>query len=468
LCCQQRRWKAALDIATNAHAIGMALLLAPDPVEICTMKLATRSLLIISVFLVLVTATACGGRDEVTTPIALAPTVDVAALADTVTARVQAQLPEQVTAIDAEALRTTIQAVLEERLPAVDTQAIEQLVNEAVTARLAQIDERMTISQAAGGDLQATLVALYQQANPAVVFIITATGSGSGFVYDTAGHIVTNRHVVSGSRSFEIVFAGGDRLAAQLVGADADSDLAVLKVAALPASVEPLPLAEADSLLVGQFVVAIGNPFGEQGSMSVGIVSGLGRSLRSQRQANAASASTYSLPGVIQTDAPINPGNSGGPLLNLAGAVVGVNSAIASTTGVNSGVGFSIPVAAVHRVVPSLIEEGFYTYSYMGASFYDEITLEAQSQFGLPQLAGAYVIGVTAGSPAAETGLRVADPNNGRGGDLIVAIDGQPIQDFADLNSYLVFRSAPGQTIDLTVLRDGEEITLPLTLGERP
>ena len=329
-----------------------------------------------------------------------APTVDLAALADSVVARVQAQLPESPAETDEQTLRTAIQAVLDETLPALGDGALGQLVDEAVAARLAQMEQRTPVNQPSAGlagsdaDLQSTLVSLYQQANPSVVFIITSTGSGSGFVYDTAGRIVTNNHVISGSRSFEIVFATASDCPGELVGADADSDLAVLKVDVLPDGVEPLPLAEPDTLQVGQFVVAIGNPFGEQGSMSVGIVSGLGRSLRSQR-AQGTMGTAYSLPSVIQTDAPINPGNSGGPLLNLAGEVVGVNSAIASVTGVNSGVGFSIPVVAVRRIVPSLIEQGEYTYSYMGVSFDDEISLSDQAQFDLTQTQGAYVIGLS-------------------------------------------------------------------------
>lgn len=434
-------------------------------------QVTRRLFVIFSILLILVATTACFGLQAPAATTAPAPTVDVVALTDSVVARVQAQLPQPTAEVDAGALRATIQAVLQENLSAMDAETLGQLVDEAVTARLAQLETRTPINQLApvgdGADLQATLVALYQQANPSVVYIITSQGSGSGFVYDDAGHIVTNRHVVSGSRQFEIVFANGARLAGELVGADADSDLAVLKVDALPDGVQPLPLAEPDTLQVGQFVVAIGNPFGEQGSMSVGIVSGLGRSLRSQR-ALSSGGTAYSLPSVIQTDAPINPGNSGGPLLNLAGEVVGINSAIASVSGVNSGVGFSIPVIAVRRIVPSLIEAGSHTYSYMGVSFDDEISLNDQSQFGLPQTQGAYVVSVAPGSPAGLAGLRGADPNTGRGGDLVVAIDGRPVNSFNDLNSYLVFNTAPGQAIELTVLRDGEQLTVPLTLGARP
>lgn len=315
--------------------------------------------------------------------------------------------------------------------------------------------------------LEATLVDLYQKANPAVVFLVLPSGSsGSGFVYDEAGHIVTNHHVVTDRGTYEAVFATGERRYATLVGADADSDLAVLQVEALPDGVTPLRLAPGDDLQVGQFAVAIGNPFGEQGSMSLGIISGLGRSLRSQRATTT--GSTYSLPQVIQTDAPINPGNSGGPLLNLAGEVIGVNAAIVSATGTNSGVGFSIPVAVVKRVIPNLIEHGEVNYAYMGASFDGEISLADQVRYDLPQTQGAYVLGVVPGSPADEAGLISANPQTGQGGDLVIAIDGQAIANFSALNTYLIFETEPGQTIALTVLRNGEPVTLPLTLSARP
>ena len=272
--------------------------------------------------------------------------------------------------------------------------------------------------------------------------------------------------LISNSTNYEVVFASGDRARGRLVGTDPDSDLAVVKVDQLPEGVQPLPLAKFEDLVVGQFVIAIGNPFGEQGSMSLGIVSGLGRSLSSQRDIGM--GSTYSLPQVIQTDAPINPGNSGGPLLNLAGEVVGINSAIASFTGTNSGVGFAIPVAAVERIVPTLIEEGKYEYPYIGASFASELSLEAVERYGLPQFQGAYLLSINPGSPAEQAGLRAADADTGRGGDLIVEIDGQPIRNFADLNTYLVFQTSVGQTIDMTVLRGDQSVTIPLTLGERP
>jgi len=358
----------------------------------------------------------------------------------------------------------------------VDTQQIVDTVVSQVESRLKGQGEIVSVSQVATptsalssevAGLQDALIHLYQQVNPSVVYIVVSSNaSGSGFVYSKDGYIVTNNHVVAAGNSYEIVFASGDRMQAKLIGADPDSDLAVLKVDKLPAGVTPLALANEEDTQVGELAVAIGNPFGEQGSMSLGIVSGLGRSLPSQRATNA--GSTYSLPQVIQTDAPINPGNSGGPLLNLDGQVIGVNAAIASSTGTNSGVGFSIPVAAVKLVVPSLIQDGKYVYPYMGASFDSEVSLDEQSTYGLSQTQGAYVVSVTPGSPAAQAGLVGADQQTGKGGDLVVDIDGQAIQNFADLNSYLVFHTHVGQTIQITVLRGGDRVTLSLTLGARP
>ena len=419
-----------------------------------TMKeIAQRGMIVVTLFALLV-VTACSSPAPSSD--AAVATVDTNKITEVVLAEVEARLAQQ----DATPV------------PTADVNAIAAAVLTEIESKSAQQSETVPVAYPnsaaalAAGDLQDALIGLYQRANPAVVYIIVSSGSGSGFVYSAEGYIVTNYHVVEGSRSYEVVFANGERQSAELVGADPGSDLAVIKVDQLPDGVEPLPLAPVDSLQVGQFVVAIGNPFGEQGSMSFGIVSGLDRSLASQQE--SAYGSTYSLPEVIQTDAPINPGNSGGPLLDLQGRVVGVTSAIASMTGTNSGVGFSIPVAAVQQVVPVLIEKGTYAYPYMGASFDDEVSLDDQSVYGLSQTEGAYVVGITSGSPADKAGLVAANPNTGRGGDLIVRIDDQEIKDFSDLNSYLVFHAAVGQTIQITVLRDGEQVVLPLTLGARP
>lgn len=356
-----------------------------------------------------------------------------------------------------------------------ETTSSEAVTSEVLTgetlpiAYLENTQQEEVVNSAAAdnfGELENQVIKVYQNSNPSVVYIITSQGSGSGFVYDESGHIVTNNHVVAGDRTFEVVFSNGDRQRATLVGADLDSDLAVIKVNQLPDEVSPLPLADNDNVQVGQFVVAIGNPYGEQGSMSMGIVSGLGRSLPSQR--DLSSGSTYSLPQVIQTDAPINPGNSGGPLLNLDGEVIGVNAAIASQTASNSGVGFSIPVKALKLVVPDLLQGKNHQYAYLGVSFDGEITLADQNQYDLSQIKGAYVLSVASNSPAAQAGLIAANPQTGRNGDLITSIDGIPVEDFGDLNSYLVFNTHAGQTVQLTVLRNGEQITAPLTLGVRP
>jgi 2-alkenal reductase len=315
-------------------------------------------------------------------------------------------------------------------------------------------------------DLQSRLIELYDLVNPSVVQILVYTskadriplGSGSGFVYDSNGRIVTNNHVVADGVVFEVVFSNGSRSYANVVGRDVDSDLAVKS--------DSFELGDSDQLHVVQLVIAIGNPFGEQGSMSLGIISGLGRSLESQRILDN-SIGTYSLPQVIQTDAPINPGNSGGPLLNMDAQVIGVNSAIRTTTGVNSGVGFSIPVNAVRQIIPVLIEKGEYIYSFMGVQI-QSLNLNLQERYDLPQPFGAYVTGVTPDAPADDAGLIPANRTDGKGGDLIVAIEGQVVENTESLIAYLVFKSKVGQTVDLTVIRDGETITLPMTLGARP
>jgi 2-alkenal reductase len=323
-------------------------------------------------------------------------------------------------------------------------------------------------------ELEQRLIDLYALVNPSVVHILVYTsrsdplplGSGSGFIFDSNGHIVTNNHVVEDGGEFEVVFSDGSRRRADVIGRDIDSDLAVIEVESLPGSYSPVTLGNSDDLRVGQLVIVLGNPFGEQGSMSLGIVSGLGRSLRSQREPDSVRG-RYSLPEVVQTDAPINPGNSGGPLVNLNGEVVGVNSAILTATGVNSGVGFSIPVNAIRRIVPVLIEDGSYVYAYMGVQI-QSLNLNLQERFELTQPTGAYVTSITGSGPAEDAGLIPASDFDGTGGDLIIAIDGSPVRDTEELIAYLVFHAIVGQTVDLTVIRDGDTIIVPLTLGERP
>lgn len=372
----------------------------------------------------------------------------------------------------ATATRETVDPTIVEEPVSIDPTAAES----GETSTSAQTDTTTAAEQVAPVPeemvaLEDMLVSLYEQINPAVIHIFVyqenfPIGTGTGFVIDSEGHAVTNNHVVADGDRFEVSFPGGQRREAELVGTDIDSDLAVIRITNLPDNVTPLILGDSSQLHVGQFVVAIGNPFGQESSMSLGIVSGLGRSLRSQRILEG--GGQYSLPQVIQTDAPINPGNSGGPLLNLKGEVVGVNAAIRTETGTNSGVGFSIPVNAVKRVAPALIADGAYIYPYLGVSIFDGIDLNIQEQLNLPQTNGAYVTTVLPGGPADEAGIIGSGGNNLTGGDFIISVDGQQVNEFGDLISYLVFETEVGQTILLTVIRDGETIEVPVVLGARP
>lgn len=424
-------------------------------------QLANRHTMVLAIAILLLLS-ACSQEVD-STPVPPIVTVDTSEIAAVVMAEIEAQLEDR--------LGENTDTLTPE--PTIDPDAIAEKVLSQVEEELEQQEEDIpvvleeAVAEMSAETLEASLIELYQKTNPGVVFIIVPpVSSGSGFVFNSDGYIVTNNHVVDGGRDFEVIFANGERRRAELVGTDVDSDLAVIKVDQLPDGVPALPIGSSDELEVGQLVVAIGNPFGEQGSMSLGIVSGLGRSLLSNRETST--GSSYSLPEVIQTDAPINPGNSGGPLLNLEGEVVGVNSAIRTTTGTNSGVGFSIPVDAISKIVPELIANGSYDYPYVGAAFDGEISLDDQEDYDLPQTQGAYVLSVTTGGPADEAGLIAADPDTAQGGDLIVAINDEPINDFSDLNSYLVFQASVGDTIKITVLREGSFLDLSLTLEARP
>jgi len=297
-------------------------------------------------------------------------------------------------------------------------------------------------------------------------------GEGSGWVYDNEGHIVTNNHVVDGANDIIVTFHDGRWAKGEVVATDPQADLAVIKVTP-PQGMElkPLPLAGPDSLRVGYSVIAIGAPFGLDETLTTGVVSAIGRSL----PAGEASGGHYSLPDVIQTDAAINPGNSGGPLLDLTGRVVGVNFAIESPVRGSSGIGFAIPVSIVQRVVPALIKNGEYHYAYLGIRG-QSVTPELAEALDLPDnVLGAYVDEVMPGGPADKGGVKggaeVVDENGiqlHKGGDIIIAIDGQPVRQFNDLVSYLVTKAAPGQEVTLTVVRDGKKKDLKVTLGERP
>jgi S1-C subfamily serine protease len=298
-------------------------------------------------------------------------------------------------------------------------------------------------------------------------------GEGSGFLYDNEGHIVTNNHVVEDATDVNVVFADGHWVKAKVVATDPQADLAVLKVTPPNGMAwRPLSLAQPDSVKVGHTVLALGNPFGLENTMTTGIVSALGRGM----PVGQFGANRYTLPDVIQTDAAINPGNSGGPLINLAGEVVGVNFAIESATRSNSGVGFTIPVSIVRRVVPALIESGKFDYAYLGLS---GVTIgpDVAEQLELSnEVLGVYVGSVVSGGPADKAGVQGGDrgisTNGSRelaaGGDIITAINDQPVRYFEELVSYLVTKASPGETVTLTILRDGDEIKADVVLGTRP
>ncbi len=326
-------------------------------------------------------------------------------------------------------------------------------------------------------DEQALLVNLYARANPAVVNItiygqnggqIVPLGQGSGFVYDESGSIITNDHVVEGAEQVEVTFSDGTIRDAEVIGQDPNSDLAVVKVDQLPAGIAPLQLGNLSELAVGQTVIAIGNPFGLDGTLTRGIISALGRTIPA--------LTPFSIPQAIQTDAAINPGNSGGPLLDLHGHVIGVNAQIETggTSHSNSGVGFAIPVNVVERVVPVLIEKGKYEWAWLGVRGGNIVPALVEAM-KLPVERGAYILEATGGGPAEQASLRGADNTvtvNGLtmpvGGDVITAIDGQLIRSFDELLIYIAMQAEPGQNVTLTILRDGKTQDVNVQLGARP
>ncbi|NPV66631.1 MAG: trypsin-like serine protease [Anaerolineae bacterium] len=299
-------------------------------------------------------------------------------------------------------------------------------------------------------------------------------GQGSGFVYDRDGHIVTNYHVAGEADQIRVIFHDGTTVNAELVGADPDSDLAVIKVDPAKApELRPLPLGDSDALQVGQMVVAIGNPFGLSGTMTSGIISALGRMLPSQ--AATADGNRFNITDIIQTDAAINPGNSGGPLLNLSGEVIGVNTAIESTTRQNAGIGFAVPSKTVSRVVPVLIAEGHFAHPWLGISG-STVNDTIREAMNLPDdQTGVLIATVDNTGPAARAGLlgssreaRVDDTTIRVGGDIIVSVDGHPVVTFDDLLDYISNETEVGQTITLGILRNGELSEVRVTLAPRP
>jgi len=356
-----------------------------------------------------------------------------------------------------------------------DTQAAErQVVIPTLTPSTNVTVEALTAGTFAP---PGNLTALYEQLNPGVVNIqvyvedeeglLAGQGAGSGFVLDEAGHIVTNNHVVADASRVAVIFYNNAEREAEVVGTDDDSDLAVIRVDDLPEGVHPLPVGDSTQVQVGEWVIAIGNPFGQQSSMSIGIISALGRTIPS-------GVTPFAISQAIQTDAAINPGNSGGPLLNLQGEVVGVNAQIA-TAGINanSGVGFAIPANIVRQVAPVLIEQGAYQWPWLGVQG-GSVNLMIMQANNLNTQQGAYIDEVIPGGPADEAGLVGSTGNetvNGLdvpvGGDVVVAVDGQPVVDFSDLLATVATRH-PNEQLELTVLRGGQQQNITLTLESRP
>lgn len=289
---------------------------------------------------------------------------------------------------------------------------------------------------------------------------------GSGFVYDTQGHIITNNHVIDGAQIVDVRFVDGNIYSAKVVGTDPFNDVAVLQITDdfSEETLIPLPLANSADLEVGQQIIAIGNPFGLSNTMTTGIVSQVGR-LLPNRDAG------YSIPGVIQTDAAINPGNSGGPMLNLEGQVIGINTAIQSTTGEFSGIGFAVPSNTIKRLVPALIQDGKYSHPWLGVSG-TSLTPDIAKQIGLAKnYHGVFVTSVVPDSPAQKAGLQEATYNAERvlkGGDVIIALDGKMVRDIDDLIIYLAENKLVGDVVSIQINRAGELVELSASLASRP
>lgn len=332
---------------------------------------------------------------------------------------------------------------------------------------------------------QEQLVAIYEKAGPSVVHVrnqravvdffgqvIPQGGTGTGFIYDTQGHIVTNYHVIEGAQALDVTLADGRTFPATLVGSDPVNDLAVIRVKTNETLPPPLPLANSDELRVGQIVLAIGNPFGLEQTLTMGIVSALGRVIQSPEN-------NRFIGEVIQTDAAINPGNSGGPLLDLQGRVIGVNTQIVSPSGASAGIGFAVSANTVARVVPVLIARGFYPHPWLGVRVL-ELTpsvaaLLEEAGMRMPVREGLLIVETVTNGPAARAGLRapqrVVQVGNTRvpvGGDVIVRINDAPIRTFQDLTVYLETKTRSGEMVTVTVIRDGREQNIRVRLGTQP
>ena len=320
-----------------------------------------------------------------------------------------------------------------------------------------------------------TLVELFEKSEEGVVKIrtdsvdsFTGTGGvGSGFVYDILGHIITNAHVVDGGDKITVTFLDGSQYNSEIIGVDRFTDIAVIKVNEKPRLIHPLTVGDSSSLKVGEEVAAIGNPFGLAGSMTSGIVSQIGRLLPSQDTG-------FSIPDVIQTDAAINPGNSGGPLLNMRGEVMGINTAIQSSIGEFSGIGFAVPSNTISKIVPTLIEEGKYAHPWIGILGKD-IDPDLAKVRGLDNAKGFLILNVIEGSPAEKAGLKgMSEISEIDGdeypvdGDIVISVDDKEVRNISDILIHLQREKTVGDEMVLGVLRDGEFMHITLELVERP
>ena len=335
---------------------------------------------------------------------------------------------------------------------------------------------------ATGLDLaERRVIDVYQRVAPAVVSITTRTivrdffyneipqeGSGSGFIIDTNGHLITNYHVIEGAEEIEVIFGEGESYFAEVVGADPRNDIAVLRVAAPAELLVPVALGTSTGLLVGQRAIAIGNPFGQFGrTLTTGVISALGRTLEGN--------DGRTITGVIQTDAAINRGNSGGPLLDSSGRVIGINSAIFSPTGANAGVGFAVPVNTLHRLLPDLLDYGYYRYPWLGIRYAYALTPRRAELLDLPVDYGLLLVQVFDNSPLAQADVRGAQRevivNNQRvyvGGDILLRVDDFPITRLEQMEKLLEENYRVGDVATLTLMRDGTEYTVQVTLAQEP
>ena len=337
-----------------------------------------------------------------------------------------------------------------------------------------QIDEINDLILTNSKSKTLSLIEIFEKAEPGVVRVNTQRnqtsdetgGVGSGFVFDKKGHIITNAHVIEDSTKTVVTFLDGRSYNAKIIRNDEYTDIGVIKVNADLKLLQPLSLGDSSNLQVGEPITAIGNPFGLSGSMTSGIISQMGRLLPS--------GSGYSIPDVIQTDAAINPGNSGGPLLNMRGDIVGINTAIQSTTGEFTGVGFAIPSQTVAKIVPTLIKDGEYKHPWIGISGRD-IDPDTANVLGLKDALGFLVITVVEDSPAWDAGLIGSDKTievEGReysiGGDVITAVDGIDVRKIDDILIHLQRVKTVGDEMDLEILRDNRTTNVTIVLQERP